>query len=96
MQKGCDSLAVDKMQYIGKRLTWDEAVDIFPDLWVAFKDCKMSGIDFENGILVDVIADQDLAIYMKQHFNENVFIDRTTENSIVGYIHGEIKEKTFQ
>ena len=83
MQKGCDSLAVDKMQYIGKRLTWDEAVDIFPDLWVAFKDCKMSGIDFENGILVDVIADQDLAIYMKQ-------------NSIVGYIHGEIKEKTFQ
>lgn len=33
------------MQYIGKRLTWDEAVDIFTDLWVAFKDCRMSGID---------------------------------------------------
>lgn len=89
-------MAVDKNQYIGKRLTWEEAVDIFPDLWVAFKECKMSGIDIEDGILVDVIDDKDIKIYMKQHFDENMFIDRTTENCVVGYIHGEIKEKAFQ
>lgn len=89
-------MITDKNQYIGKRLTWDEAVDIFPDSWVAFKDCKMSGIDIEEGVLVDVVADKDIAIYMKQHFDENIFIDRTTENCVVGYIHGEIKEKTFQ
>lgn len=86
----------EKNQYIGKRLTWDEAVAIFPDLWVAFKDCRMSGIDMEDGILVDVITDEDITNYMKQHFNENIYIDRTTENCIVGYIHGEIKEKAFQ
>lgn len=86
---------MDKTQYVGKRLTWDEAVEIFPDLWVVFKDCVMSGIDLENGILVDVLKDKDIAVYMKEHFDEDLFIDRTTENGIVGYIHGEIKEKTF-
>ena len=55
-------------------MTWDEAVDMFPDLWVVFKDCKMYGIDIEEGILVDVIADQDIKNYMKQHFDENIFI----------------------
>lgn len=89
-------MLADKDQYIGKRLTWEEVVDIFPDLWVALKDCRMSGIDVEDGILVDVIADKDVKGYMKQHFDENIFIDRTTESCVVGYIHGEIKEKTFQ
>lgn len=87
---------MDKSLYVGKRLSWDEAVDIFPDLWVAFKDCIMSGIDLENGILVDVIKDKDIAAYMKQHFTDDMFIDRTTENSMMGYIHGEIKEKAFK
>lgn len=88
-------MAADKTRYIGKRLTWNEAVDIFPDLWVAFKDCIMSGIDLEAGILVDVIKDKDIKMYMQQHFNEDIFIDRTTEDGMVGYIHGEIKENTF-
>ena len=56
----------------------------------------MSGIDLENGILVDVIKDKDIAAYMKQHFTDDMFIDRTTENSMMGYIHGEIKEKAFK
>lgn len=88
-------MTANKNLYIGKHLTWDEAVDMFPDLWVVFKDCKMSGIDIEEGILVDVIADQDIKNYMKQHFYEDIVIDRTTEDCNVGYIHGEIKEKTF-
>ncbi len=88
-------MTANKDQYIGERLTWDEAVDLFPDMWVVFRDCEMSGIDIENGILVDVVTDKDIKMYRKQHFNENIVIDRTTENCIVGYIHGEIKEKTF-
>lgn len=47
-------------------------------------------------VLVDVIKDKDITGYMKQHFNEDIYIDRTTENSIAGYLHGEIKEKTFK
>ena len=31
-------MTINKNQYIGKRLTWDETVSLFPDLWVAFKD----------------------------------------------------------
>lgn len=85
-------MTINKNQYIGKRLTWDETVSLFPDLWVAFKDCEMSGIDIENGILVDVIPDKDIKTYRIQHFNDDIRIDRTTEDCIVGYIHGEIKE----
>lgn len=89
-------MKINKNQYIGKRLTWDEAVNIFPDMWVAFRDCEMSGIDIENGILVDVIMDKDIKAYRIQHFNENIIIDRTTENCTMGNIHVEIKEKTYE
>ena len=44
----------DKIQYIGKRLTWDEAVAIFPNLWVSFKDCIYHGVDFQSGTLIAV------------------------------------------
>ena len=57
------------------------------------KTALCQGIDLETGVLVDVIKDKDITGYMKQHFNEDIYIDRTTENSIAGYLHGEIKRK---
>lgn len=82
-----------KEQYIGKQLTWDEVVKLFPDLWVAFKDCEYHKVTFIRGTLVDVIEDKDRIDYMNKHWGEGLHIDRTTEESGGGYIHGVLNEK---
>ena len=81
------------MQYIGKRLTWDEAVDIFPDLWVSFQDCVYNDADFQSGTLVAVIEDDDIGKYVCSHIEENPYFARTTEDNFGGYIHGVLVEK---
>lgn len=81
---------VNKMQYIRKQLTWDEVVDLFPDLWVVFKDCEYENIDFIKGTLIDVIEDKDRIEYMNKHQKEEIYIDRTTDSLSSGYIHAEI------
>lgn len=86
-------MAADETQYIGKRLTWDEAVDIFPDLWVLFKDCIYHGVDFQSGTLVAIIEDDDIGKYICAHIEENPYFARTTENQFGGYVHGVLAEK---
>lgn len=84
----------DKRNYIGKQLTWSQAVKLFPDLWVSFKDCEFKGATFMKGILVDVISDDDRIKYMEDHWGEKLHIDRTTEDTLgEGYIHGVLVEK---
>lgn len=83
----------DKNNYIGKQLTWSQAVELFPDLWVSFKDCEFKGATFIKGILVDVISDNDRIKYMEDHWGEKLHIDRTTEDGLEGYIHGVVVEK---
>lgn len=86
---------INKSEYIGKRLTWDRAVELFPYKWVAFKDCKMSGIDMENGILVDVIEDEQIETYIVEHLKDKYYIDRTLDGFAGGYIHGVIIENNI-
>lgn len=76
---------MDKAQYVGKRLTWDEAVNIFPDLWVSFQDCIYNGVDFQSGRLVAVIEDDDIEKYLCAHIEENPYYARTTEGKFGGY-----------
>ena len=77
----------DKSNYIGKQLTWSQAVELFLDLWVSFKECEFKGAAFVKGILVGVISDNDRNKYMDEHWGEKLYIDRTTEDTL-GYIHG--------
>lgn len=86
-------MTADKNQYIGKRLTWDEAVCIFPDLWVSFQDCIYKDADFQSGTLVAVIEDADIGRYVCSHIEENPYFARTTEDRFGGYIHGVLVEK---
>ena len=86
-------MVVDKKQYIGKKLTWEQAVEIFPDLWVSFQDCIYNDADFQSGTLVAVIEDQDIGKYLCNHIEENPFFARTTEDNFGGYIHGVLVEK---
>lgn len=72
---------IDKSNYIGKQLTQSQAVELFPDLWVSFKECEFNGATFIKGILVDVILDNGRIKYMEDHWGEKLYIDRTTEDS---------------
>lgn len=65
-------------------------------LWVSFKDCKVKGATFIKGILVDVILDNDRIKYMEEHWGEKLHIDRTTEDTLGGYIHGVLDEKVIR
>ena len=84
---------LDKQLYIGKQLTWNDAVNLFPDLWVVFKDCEYQKSSFVKGTLVDVIKDADRIDYMSKHWGEDLYIDRTTEESNEEYIHGVLVRK---
>lgn len=86
-------MATDKSSYIDKELTWNQAVDLFPDQWVVFKNCVREDVDFKCGTLVDVLPDEDMEEYIAEHFADDYFMARTTEGLSGGYIHGEIKEK---
>lgn len=85
-------MAVDKNDYIGKRMTVDEIKRLFPDKHAILKDCTDTIGNFVvDGILVEVLDFQDMLKYMEEHIDEDLYEFRTTEGSMnMGYIHGEL------
>ena len=75
-------------QYIGRRLTWAEAVSLFPDRWVAFKDYSQDHHTFKDGILEAVLPDEDVSKYELEHSGNRLYIERTTDTMNGGYING--------
>ena len=77
------STAVD----IDKRLTWDEMVEKYPDMWVVVKDAEMDGPDVLSGTLVAVKADDEIDSFQIQTKGRGYKYRRTTEgfwNGITG------------
>lgn len=67
--------------YIGKRYTWDEAKELFPDKWVAFSDYELNGSVVKSGIIQAVCDDSEMskeAIRLKEN-HCSVIWDRTTK-----------------
>lgn len=87
---------IDKSNYFGKQLTWSQVVELFPDLWVSFKEYEFKGATFIKGILVDVISDNERIKYMEEHWGEKLHIDKATENTLGGYIQGVLVEKVIR
>jgi hypothetical protein len=85
-------MAVDKKDYIGKRMTVDEIKRLFPDKHAILKDyTKTLGNFVVEGVLVEVLDFQDMLQYMREHKGEKLYEFRTTEGSMnVGYIHGKL------
>jgi hypothetical protein len=85
-------MAVDKNDYISKRMTVDEIKRLFPDKHAILKDCTDTIGNFVvDGILVEVLDFQDMLKYMGEHIDEDLYEFRTTEGSMnMGYIHGEL------
>ena len=70
----------NKSLYIGKKLDWSNLVLLFPNLWVALKDCEYSGIDVTSAVLIDVLDDDEVIDYMIEH-NDYEKVERTTDSS---------------
>jgi hypothetical protein len=85
-------MAVDKKDYIGKRMTVDEIKRLFPDKHAILKDyTKTLGNFVVEGVLVEVLDFDDMLDYMEEHIDERLYEFRTTEGSMnVGYIHGKL------
>jgi hypothetical protein len=86
-------MAVDKKDYIGKRMTVDEIKRLFPDKHAILKDyTKTLGNFVVEGILVEVLDFDDMLKYMEEHIDEKLYEFRTTEDrmNMGGYIHGEL------
>lgn len=85
----------NKGAYIGQRLDWSNLVLLFPNLWVALKDCIYSGIDINSAVLVDVLDDNEVIEYMDKHYNDYERVERTTDSFTGGYVHAEIRESNI-
>ena len=81
---------VKQEDYIGKILTWEEAVAYFPNRWVAFEEPIYEGVNLVRGRLVAVLKDEEKSEYRLQHLRDGQYIRRTTELPFMGYVHGEL------
>ena len=66
---------------IGKRLSWDEIVQMFPNRWVGVSDYKFRGADLESGVLQAVCPDDKISEYALPLYKKGlkIYWDRTTE-----------------
>lgn len=74
------------IQTVGARMTWDEMVDRYPDMWVSISDAEMEGPDVLSGELVAVIPDDEIADYELDHWTDGYITRRTTEGEWLGPI----------
>lgn len=73
-----------KEDFINKRLTWNEAVKLFPDRWVSFRDYILDGVTFQNGILANVFTDDEYEDYLFSHWDDDLRIMRTSSSLTIG------------
>lgn len=66
------------------RMTWNEMVDKYPDMWVAVKDAQMDGPDIVSGIVVAVLSDIDVGQFRIKNKRKGLVFSRTTE----GFFNG--------
>ena len=74
-----------------KRLTWEEAVKDYPNMWVVFKNTEKSGPNPISGILVDVKSDDEIIPYKVANYQNGYDFYRTTEESWGGLIDADFK-----
>ena len=66
-------------EYIGHRLTWDEAVSLFPYKWVVFRDYTRHHATFIDGKLEAVLGDDEVTDYELAHLGDDLYISRTAD-----------------
>ena len=73
-----------------KRMTWDEMVKKYPDMWVAIKDAKMDGADILSGVLIAVKPDEEIDSFEIENWGKGYEYRRTSEGFWSGSIGSSI------
>ena len=79
------------------RMTWDEMVNAYPDMWVVIANPIMDGEapDILEGDVVDVVSDDDIGDYKESHRNQGLKYRRTTESGWNGMFYEDFSIKTI-
>jgi hypothetical protein len=85
---------VSKDDYIGKRVTFAELLESFPDSILILSNCSKEYADIIDGVVIDVVPDNaENRSKMTRLRRDGFEVIKTGGNG--GYIHGELCEKVF-
>lgn len=73
------------------RLTWDEMVEKYPNLWVAVKDAEMDGGDIISGEVVDAKPDKEMRSFRIANWGSGLVFRRTSDGEFDGFINSDFK-----
>ena len=73
-------------------LSWDEIVSKYPDKWIAFSDADFVKSDIQSGVIYAILDDDNVTDFYESHYDNIVYLTRTTEGQEASYIHGELIE----
>ena len=73
------------------RLSWDEMVQQYPDLWVAVKDAEMDGADIMSGEVIAAQSDEDMRRFGVKNRGAGLVFRRTSEHNFNGHISSNLR-----
>ncbi len=81
---------------ITRRMTWDQMVKEYPDMWVAIANPVFDGDhpDILEGDVVAVASDDDIGDVKAEHRGEGLRYRRTTESGWNGIFYADFSIKT--
>lgn len=79
-----------------KRMTWDQMVETYPDMWVAIANPVMDGDhpDVIEGDVVDAVSDEEIGDFEEEHINDDLTYRRTTESGWNGMFYADFSITT--
>lgn len=72
-----------------ERMTMEEMIDRYPDMWVAIKDAEKDGPNIMSGILYAVLSDDEIGDFEEEHLGQGLTFFRTTEGDWDGIISSD-------
>lgn len=73
------------------RLSWDEMVRQYPNLWVAVKDAEMDGADIMSGEVVTAQPDEEMRKFRMNNHGAGFVFRRTSECGFNGHITSNLR-----
>ena len=79
-----------------RRMTWDQMVETYPDMWVAIANPIMDGDhhDILKGDVVDAVSDDEISRFRSEHRGQGLEYRRTTESGWNGMFYADFIIKT--
>ena len=74
-----------------RRMTWDQMVEEYPDMWVVISNPVMDGDhpDILEGDVVEAVSDDDIGKFKSSHRGQGLEYRRTTESGWNGMFYAD-------